>query len=186
MDRFQFEIILFIYFNMLIVADRKDCKNHFKACIYNRYMHLDISVSKEEFNKFVKETKNIYSTILNLKYKNKQFRCVIKEMQIHPVDERVIHVSFINVDKLDFISIYCPIEISDKTNNKYVKSGSKFIQSIFNLKCKFITAEIMEEIKIPIPEEFKGKFRISQLKDMLPNLKIIDKRQSNDTIFKIY
>jgi large subunit ribosomal protein L25 len=84
------------------------------AVIYGKGMQsLNIKISRSEFLRFIHEHR-IETTVFNLVIKDsdkktKEYTCMIKEIQYHPLTSEVIHIDFNHISLTKLIKVKVPI-----------------------------------------------------------------------------
>lgn len=98
-------------------------------------------------------TKLVYTPdahIVNLKIEEKEYKVILKEIQFHPVSDKIIHVDFTEVfdDKPIVISI--PVKVTGDAAG--VKAGGKLNIRRRNLLVKGLAKNIPESLPVDITE----------------------------------
>jgi large subunit ribosomal protein L25 len=88
--------------------------------------------------------------LVNLKLEGKEYSAVLKEIQFHPVSDKIIHVDFTEVAPNKPVTISIPIRVSGDSVG--VKAGGKLRIRRRSLLVKGIANEIPEFLPIDITE----------------------------------
>lgn len=105
----------------------KNLEKGFIPCIiYGKGVNIPAEINYKEFDsinkKYLTLTKaQLYTVVLDNK---KEFECIIKEHQYHPVTDKIIHLDFFIASK-DEIEIEVPIRISGRKDCIAIKEGAK-------------------------------------------------------------
>ena len=137
------------------------------AIIYGGIDPLHISVTE-------KEVKNlIYTPDFNLAEidsEGKQYKCIVKDVQYHPVSDKILHIDFLKLTDGVPIKVEIPIRFNGVSPG--VKLGGKLIQSMRKLKIKTMPENLVDEVRVDISHldlgsvlrvknvETNGKFEI--------------------------
>ncbi len=101
-----------------------------------------------DYNDFVKIFKDAGETsVFDLVVEGKKHPVLVKEVQLHPVTSRPIHVGFYEVDLKEKINADIPVEVINEEKNALVKSGDAFILLLLN------EVEV-EALPTDLPERF--------------------------------
>ncbi len=90
---------------------------------------LSFSATQEALRKLV-YTPDIYS--VNLDIDGKQHKAIMKELQFHPVTDRLLHVDFYEITEEKPIVMEVPIKLNGLAEG--VKAGGKLAASVRKLK----------------------------------------------------
>ncbi|MDD2197207.1 MAG: 50S ribosomal protein L25, partial [Bacteroidales bacterium] len=101
----------------------------------------------------------------------KPYKAIIKEMQFHPVTDRIIHLDFLQVFEDKNLTIALPIKLEGSAEG--VKQGGKLNLVIRKLRVCGLIKDLPENITINISDLALGDFReVSDLK--FDNFEIVD------------
>jgi large subunit ribosomal protein L25 len=107
-------------------------------------------------------------------------QAIIKDMQFHPLTEKLLHVDFLLLDEKKPITIEIPIRITGTSPG--VKMGGKMVQKLRKLRIKALPKDHLDNIDVSIEGLEVGKsVRVSDLK--LDKLTITNAME--DTILSI-
>jgi large subunit ribosomal protein L25 len=88
--------------------------------------------------------------LVNLKVEGKEFSLVLKDIQFHPVNDKIIHVDFTEVDENKPITIGIPIKVTGDSVG--IKAGGKLQIRRRSLLVRGYANEIPEFLPIDITE----------------------------------
>jgi large subunit ribosomal protein L25 len=88
--------------------------------------------------------------LVNLKIEGKEFNAVLKDIQFHPVSDRIIHVDFTEVATDKPVMIHVPIKVSGDSVG--IKAGGKLRIRRRSLLVKGFAIDIPEFLPIDITE----------------------------------
>lgn len=72
------------------------------------------------------------TSLVDLKVGTKTESVLIREVQVHPVTDQIIHVSFFKVDLTEKIHAEIPVEVVGEEDNALVKSGEALVLTLLN------------------------------------------------------
>ncbi len=78
----------------------------------------------------------------------KTYRCILKEVQYHPVTDAVSHIDFLHLVDGNSIKINVPIRFEGSAPG--VRSGGKFVQKLRSVKIKTRPELMVDEMKVDI------------------------------------
>jgi large subunit ribosomal protein L25 len=90
-------------------------------------------------------------------------QAIIKDMQFHPLTEKLLHVDFLLLDEKKPITIEIPIRLTGTSPG--VKMGGKLVQKLRKLRIKALPKDHLDNIDVSIEGLEVGKsVRVSDLK----------------------
>jgi large subunit ribosomal protein L25 len=98
-------------------------------------------------------TPNAY--IVNLNIEGTELKCILKDVQFHPVSETILHVDFLVVSDDKPVTIDIPIEITG--TSKGVANGGKLFTKVNKLKVKALIADLPDYVEVSIEGLGLGK-----------------------------
>jgi large subunit ribosomal protein L25 len=122
--------------------------------------------------------KLVYSSevfLIDLDVDGKKYKAVMKELQFHPVTDKVMHIDFIQIfdDKPAVVSL--PIKLTG--NSVGILAGGKLRLKKRYLKIKGLVKDMPEELEIDITKvNIGGVIKVSDLK--FAKLEILDPAQA--------
>ena len=109
-----------------------------------------------------KDLKNIIYTpdvhIVNLSVDGKTHKCIVKDMQFHPVSDRVIHVDFLEVHDDKKLTIALPIKLIGSA--KGVKEGGQLSLTTRKIRVSGFPKDLPEVIEVNVADLELGKSRL--------------------------
>lgn len=120
---------------------------------------MSFTATQEELRKLV-YTPDIYS--VNLTIDDKQCKAVMKELQFHPVTDKLLHVDFYEITETKPIVMEVPIKLTGLAEG--VKAGGKLAASVRKLKVRAPYSAIPEKLVIDVTSLGLGKtIKVSEL-----------------------
>lgn len=83
------------------------------------------------------------------------YKAIMKDLQFHPVTDKVLHIDFLEVNEKKPITMLVPIKLQGLAQG--VKSGGKLIQEMRLLKVKATYDKIPENVSVDVTEVGLGK-----------------------------
>ncbi|MBN1462753.1 MAG: 50S ribosomal protein L25/general stress protein Ctc [Paludibacteraceae bacterium] len=83
------------------------------------------------------------------------YKAIMKDLQFHPVTDKVLHIDFLEVNEKKPITMLVPIKLQGLAQG--VKSGGKLIQEMRLLKVKAPYDKIPENVSVDVTEVGLGK-----------------------------
>ncbi len=93
--------------------------------------------------------------IINLDLGEKKFKAILKEVQFHPVKEKILHIDFLHV--FDDIPVVIDIPVRLKGLAAGVRAGGKLSLDSRRLKVRAFLADLPEELVINVEKLVLGK-----------------------------
>jgi len=144
---------------------KKDAKLNRKqgqvpAVLYGGKEQFLFTVEEKAINKMI-GSPEVFTVGLTLE--KKEYNCIIKEVQYHPVTDRVIHVDFLEITENKAVVLEIPIKLNGTSPG--VLSGGKLNIKMRKLKVKGIYTKLPDNINVNISElEIGNSVKISELK----------------------
>ena len=113
---------------------------------------MSFTATQEELRKLV-YTPEIYSVNLNID--GKECKAIMKELQFHPVNDRLLHVDFYEITETKSIVMEVPIKLNGLAEG--VKAGGKLAASVRKLKVRAPYTQIPERLEIDVTNLGLGK-----------------------------
>ncbi|MBP6172548.1 MAG: 50S ribosomal protein L25, partial [Saprospiraceae bacterium] len=111
--------------------------------------------SKEENIQFNATNADLKSLIYNPDFKyadivlgGKTHRCILKEIQWHPVTDAVVHIDFLKLVPGTSIKVELPLRLKGAAAG--VKSGGKMVQRMRMIKIKTVPEHLVSELFVDI------------------------------------
>ena len=115
-------------------------------------MAQSFTATQEELRKLV-YTPDIFSVNLNID--GKECKAVMKELQFHPVTDRLLHVDFYEITETKPIVMEVPIKLNGLAEG--VRAGGKLAASVRKLKVRAPYTQIPECLDIDVTNLGLGK-----------------------------
>lgn len=128
--------------------------------------------SENEFRKLI-FSPNVYLVTLNVD--GVKFDAIIKDLQFHPVSDKVMHADFLQVSEERPIIIEIPVKLEGVAEG--VKAGGKLQLEQRKLRVKGLTKDIPDQLVIDITNLGLGKgTQVGHLN--FPNLELLNAKNS--------
>lgn len=85
----------------------------------------------------------------------KEHNTIIKEIQFHPVSDRITHIDFLELVNGKVITADIPVELTGLAEG--VKAGGKLVQKIRKVKVKVTPEHLVEKIQLNVEDLKLGK-----------------------------
>lgn len=76
------------------------------------------------------------------------YRCILKDVQYHPVTEEIVHMDFLRL--LDGVPVNVEIPVRFRGTSPGVKEGGKLMQSVRRIKIKTTPEHLIDELFLDI------------------------------------
>lgn len=122
------------------------------AVLYGGEKNINIVVSQKEVRDLI-YTPDIF--LINLDIDGEVHRCILHDLQFHPVTDKVIHLDFLEVHADKPVIIQVPVQLDGHAIG--VRAGGKLRQDIRKLKVKGLYQDIPERLHIDVSKLKLGK-----------------------------
>lgn len=102
--------------------------------------------------------------LVELDLDGKTHKCILKDIQFHPVTDKIIHVDFLKLHDGVPVNIEVPVKFIGASPG--VLEGGKLIQSVRKIKLKTIPENIVNHVVLDISELKLGS--AIRVKDIIP------------------
>ena len=113
----------------------------------------------ENFTVSAAEVRNLIYTpdihSVNLTIDGKEHKAIVKELQFHPVTDKLLHIDFYEITDKKPIIIAVPIKLNGLAEG--VRAGGKLAASVRSLKVRAIYTQIPERLEIDVTNLGLGK-----------------------------
>ncbi|MEW5845779.1 MAG: 50S ribosomal protein L25/general stress protein Ctc [Bacteroidota bacterium] len=134
-------------------AAKQSRKSEFvPAVIYGAGENIMIALNEKELRKVI-YTPIVYLVKLNVD--GKVHDAIIKEVQYHPVTDKILHVDFLKVSENKPINIALPINLVGQAEG--VKAGGKLLQVVRKIRVKGLAKDLPDAIEIDVTHLGIGK-----------------------------
>ncbi|MBN2634296.1 MAG: 50S ribosomal protein L25/general stress protein Ctc [Bacteroidales bacterium] len=113
--------------------------------IYGGDENIHFHTHELNFNKLI-YTHEAHLVKINLE--EKEYHAVLKEVQFHPVTDKILHVDFIRIQENKPVIINIPVSFTGDSVG--VKAGGKLIVKKRHLKVKGLAHDLPEELMIDV------------------------------------
>lgn len=132
----------------------------------NEVIHF--SAPEMEFKKLV-YTPEVYTVDLNVD--GKEYKAVMKDIDFHPVTDRIVHIDFMELDAAKPVVMQIPIKLVGTSQG--AREGGLQVNKLRKLKVKALPAHLPDRIEVNIEKMGVGKaIRIGDVS--IPNIEILD------------
>jgi len=120
--------------------------------------------------------------LVDLKLENKTYKCFVKDIQAHPVTDRILHVDFLEASETKPLIVDLPVMISGTSPG--VLGGGKLQVKLRKLKVKGFYKDFPEYINVDISGvDLGGSIKVSQL--VLENIEFLNNPHSVVVMVKL-
>lgn len=131
-------------------ATRKNGK--VPAVLYTKDVNIPIELDNQTALKLVR-TQDVY--LVQLTLGDKQYSCVIREVQYHPIYDYILHMDFLVVNETQPIVIELPLVLTGSA--KGVQEGGVLVQKMRKLKVRGIPFSLPAQITADVSDLDLGK-----------------------------
>lgn len=104
---------------------------------------------------------NVYE--VNLNVEGTEYKCILQDAQFHPVNEVILHVDFLELNKSKPVKMEVPVRFVGTAPG--VQKGGKLIPKLRKVKVKALPSDIPEFVDVDISNLELGKsVRVNDLK----------------------
>jgi large subunit ribosomal protein L25 len=109
--------------------------------------------------------------LVNLNISGKKYKCVLHELQFHPVTDKVLHMDFYQVFDDKPVSIHIPVQLNGVPEG--VKQGGKLALEARRLKARALPADLPDVLVVDVTQVGLGKsVKVADLK--FPGIQLLD------------
>jgi large subunit ribosomal protein L25 len=133
-----------------------------------------------------KELRQLLGTehrIVNLKFGKSEEIALIKEVQYHPVKDKVLHIDFLAIKPNKKFKAEVPVRVINETKSPGVKMGGKIHQNTHKLKVESTLENLPEHIDIDVIK--LGNSQSLLIKDIVMNENVKILNPSNLAVVSI-
>ncbi len=129
------------------------------SVVYGSKEQIHFSVKENDINKVV-FTPNVY--IIDLDVDGKKAQAILKDVQVHPVTEKVLHADFQEVVEGKKVKVNIPVNVTGLAIG--VKNGGKLVQNFRSLTAEALADDLPDTIDIDVTDvKIGGKVRVSEV-----------------------
>lgn len=116
-----------------------------------------VMVAATEFNKALQED-SVFSQVLNIKFGEEKVPAVVRELQRHPANDRVLHFDLLRISEDQEIDVSVPIRLVNEDNCVGVKlGGGSIARSLTELAIRCLPKDLPEYIAVDLAEVQTGQ-----------------------------
>ncbi|HOP04929.1 MAG TPA: 50S ribosomal protein L25/general stress protein Ctc [Tenuifilaceae bacterium] len=142
------------------------------AILYGGKENVMLSLDESELRDLI-YTPNVY--IVDLKVGKKAYKSIIKDIQFHPVNDRILHIDFLELSDDKKVTIGVPVELTGSSEG--VKQGGKLTLITRKLKVSAFPKDLPDTIKVDITNLDLGKSKL--VGDIsLDNIQVVDPKST--------
>lgn len=93
--------------------------------------------------------------VVDLNVDDKSVKAILKDIQFHPVTDRILHIDFLQVDEQKPVAVEVPVVLTGHAEG--VKAGGKLALEMRKLRVKAVYTEIPEKLFIDVTNLGLGK-----------------------------
>lgn len=135
--------------------------------IYGNGENIHFHVKETDLNKLV-FTPEV--TFINIDLDGKEYKAIFKEIQFHPVTDRITHFDLMAIVEDKLVNIALPVRLTG--NSPGVLNGGKLRQNYRKLKVKALAKDLPEFIELDIsPLKIGMSIRLGEIN--IPNVTLI-------------
>ncbi|MBB3187713.1 50S ribosomal protein L25/general stress protein Ctc [Microbacter margulisiae] len=120
--------------------------------LYGGSTNITFQVTSGDVRKLV-YTPEIF--LVELTIDGKQYSAIMKDLQFHPVSDKLLHIDFYEVSNEKPVEIAVPVRLEGLAEG--VKAGGKLQQNLRLIKVKGLVNHIPEQLKINVEDLGLGK-----------------------------
>ena len=94
----------------------------------------------------------------------KNYTAIVKDVQFHPVSEKILHIDFLRLTPGTPIKVSLPLRLVGQSPG--VKGGGKLLQSIRKIKVKVLPENLVDEVTLDISKLELGQS--ARVRDIIP------------------
>lgn len=85
---------------------------------------------------------------VQLQLEGSAYRCILKDVQFHPVTEEILHIDFLEL--IDGTPVKVDVPVRFKGVSPGVKKGGKLLQKVRKVKIKTLPENLVDELRVDI------------------------------------
>ncbi len=147
-------------------------KEEVPAIIYGGKENVMLTLSERDLREII-FTPNVY--LIDVKVDGNVYKTIVKDMQFHPVSDRVLHVDFLQVFDDKKVSIAIPVELVGTAEGS--KAGGKLTLTTRKLRVSALPKHLPDNLMVDVTNLGLGKaLLVGDLS--FENLQIIDPKST--------
>jgi len=129
------------------------------SVVYGNKEQVHFSVKENDINKIV-FTPNVY--MIDLDVDGRKAQAILKDVQIHPVTDKVLHADFQEVIEGKKVKVDIPVNVNGLAVG--VKNGGKLVQNFRRLTAEALADNLPDTIDIDVTNvKIGGKVRVGEV-----------------------
>lgn len=110
---------------------------------------------------------------VELEISGKKYNAILQDVQYHAINDRLLHVDFLNVDESKPLVIAIPVTVSGVAPG--VREGGKLVIKVRKMKVRALLSQLPDNINVDISKmEIGQSVKVEQLQAQNPNLALLD------------
>jgi large subunit ribosomal protein L25 len=127
--------------------------------LYGNKEQIHFAINENDLNKIV-FTPNVY--LIDVDIEGKKAQAILKDVQVHPVTDRILHADFQEIIEGKKVKINIPVKYSGLSIG--VKNGGKLVQNFRTLTAEALAEDLPDTINIDVTKlKIGGKTRVSDV-----------------------
>ncbi len=140
--------------------------------LYGGEANINFTATNSDLRKLI-YTPDVH--LVELSVDGKACKAIVKDIQFHPVNDRIMHIDFLEVNDKKPVAVEIPVKLSGLAEG--VKAGGKLSLEMRKLKVKGIYSQIPENIVIDVTPLGLGKsIQVGQVS--VENLEILNAKNA--------
>lgn len=128
--------------------------------IYGGPQSVSFSAPEAAFNNLVYTSE---FQLAEVKIGDKAYRCVLKDLQFHPVTDQLIHIDLLELVEDKKVTVTLPIKFEGLPQG--VKDGGRLVVKMKSLKVKALPRHLLEQIEVNVDHlELNKNIRVQDVK----------------------
>ena len=138
------------------------------AVIYGGAKEINFSAPAAAFKNFIYTPDFM---LIQVDVEGKSYRCVLKDLQLDKVSDKLIHVDFLELVEDKKVTVTLPLKLTGSPAG--VKAGGKLVVKMKALKVKLLPKFLCEKIELDISNlELNGNVRVADVN--APDMEIMN------------
>lgn len=136
--------------------------------LYGKDEIVHLTVPFSEIRKLI-YTPNVY--LIDMDIEGEVKKAMIQDVQWHPVDEQILHIDFLKIEKDKPVKIFIPVKITGTA--KGIKAGGRLKTNMRKLRIKALSENLPDTIDIDVTNlEIGDSIKVGELQR--DNLEFLD------------
>lgn len=138
--------------------------------LYGGDEQIHFSANEKDFKPllFTPETHTV-----EIEISGKKYNAILQDVQYHAINDRLLHVDFLNVDESKPLVIAIPVTVSGVAPG--VREGGKLVIKVRKMKVRALLSQLPDNINVDISKmEIGQSVKVEQLQAQNPSLTLLD------------